>query len=107
MKQLVEFPLEGGGVVLVEVETGEIVGPQRVGRLDDAVEAAEKTFQTALGQVRPAIDSMMMMLEGLTSRPDEISMELGIKLGAKAGAFLASADSEAQFKVALTWKASR
>ena len=106
MKQLVEFPLEGGGVVLVEVEERDEAGPRRVGRLDEVVEASDKTFQSALGQIRPAVDAMMETLSGLASRPDEITAQFGIKLGAKAGAFLASADAEAQFTVSLKWKAS-
>jgi hypothetical protein len=70
------------------------------------VELSEKTFQAALGQVRPAIDAMMETLAGLKSRPDEITAQFGIKLGAKAGAFIASTDAEAQFTVSLKWKAS-
>jgi len=107
VKQLVEFPPEGGGVVLVEVEERDEAGPQRVGRLDEVVETSEKSFQAALGQIRPAVDAMMETLAGLASRPDEINAQFGIKLGAKAGAFLASADAEAQFTVSLKWKASK
>ena len=106
MKQLVEFPLEGGGVVLVEVEEREEAGLQRVGRLDEVVETSEKSFQAALGQIRPAVDALMETLGYLKSRPDEITAQFGIKLGAKAGAFLASADAEAQFTVSLKWKGS-
>jgi hypothetical protein len=104
VKQLVEFPLESGGIVLVEVEEREEAGTQRVGRLDEVVETSEKTFQAALGQICPAIDSMMETMQGLTSRPEEITVQFGIKFGAKAGAFLASADAEAQFTVSLKWK---
>jgi hypothetical protein len=106
VKQLVEFPLEGGGVVLVEVEERDAAGPQRVGRLHEVVETSEKSFQAALGQIRPALDAMMETLAGLASRPDEINAQFGIKLGATVGAFLASADAEAQFTVSLTWRAS-
>jgi hypothetical protein len=105
VKQLVEFPLEDGGVVLVEVEERDEAGPLRVGRLDEVVEASNKTFQAALGQVRPAVDAMMETLSGLTRRPDEITAQFGIKLGAKAGAFIASADAEAQFTISLKWTA--
>ena len=36
--------------------------------------------------------------------PDEIGLEFGVKFNASAGAFLASAGSEATFKVSLKWK---
>jgi hypothetical protein len=108
MSRLVEFRVgEAGDVVLIEIDEPEATGPGRVGRVNEAVETSAKSFGEALAQVRPAIDTMLETLKGLSSRPDEISAEFGIKLGAKMGAFLASADSEAQFKVALKWKAAR
>jgi hypothetical protein len=107
VKQLIEFPLEGGGVVLVEVEERDEAGPQRAGRLDEVIESSEKSFQAALRQIHPAVDALMETLQDLTSRPNEITAQFGIKLGAKAGAFLASADAEAQFTVTLKWSAPR
>jgi hypothetical protein len=104
VKQLIQFPLEGGGVVLVEVEGRDEGGPRRVGRLDEVAETSERSFQAALAQVRPAVDAMMTTLQGLECRPDEINAQFAIKLGAKTGAFLASADAEAQFTVSLKWK---
>jgi hypothetical protein len=106
VKQLIEFPLDGGGAVLVEVEQRDEAGPQRVGRLDDVDESSEKSFQSAPGQILPAVDVMMETLSDLRCRPDEITAQFGIKLGAKAGAFIASADAGAQFTVSLKWKAS-
>ena len=35
--------------------------------------------------------------------PTEIELEFGVKFNAKAGAIIASVDSEATFKVALKW----
>jgi hypothetical protein len=74
--------------------------------LGEVAEASDKTSWAALGQTRPAVDAMMETLTGLASRADEINAQFGIKLGAKAGALLASADAEAQFTVSLKWKAS-
>jgi hypothetical protein len=67
--------------------------------------ASDKTFQAALGQIRPAVEAMMATLSGLKVRPDEITAQFGIKLGARAGAFIASADAEAQFTISLKWTA--
>ena len=37
-------------------------------------------------------------------QPSEAQVEVGFKFSAKAGVILASADSEATFKVTLKWK---
>jgi hypothetical protein len=36
--------------------------------------------------------------------PNEIRLEFGIKLSGKVGAIFVSADSEATFKISLTWR---
>ncbi len=100
MKQLVEYELEDGSTILMEVDLPE-AGIERAGRGDQIIKAKER-FGDALEQIKPVAQMVFSKLAGLSA--DEIGVEFGIKLGAKAGAIIASADTEANFTVSLTWK---
>ena len=100
MKQLVEYELEDGGTILVEVDVPE-AGLERAGRGDQIVKAKER-FADALEQIKPVAQIVLSKLGGLSA--DEIGVEFGIKLSAKAGVIIASADTEANFTVTMTWK---
>jgi len=103
MKHLVEFALEDGSVVAVEVE-GEGSGMQRASRGGETeAEQAKSRFTEAIARVKPAAEAVLNAFREMNT-PDEIGLEFGVKFSAKAGAILASADSEATFKVALKWK---
>ena len=105
MKRLVEFPLEDGTTVLVESDEAESKGPvvRGVGARE-ITEKAEQTFETALSRIKPAAAAVIAKLRDLSDPPEQVGIEFGIKLGAKAGAFITSADAEATFKITLTWK---
>src|SRR5260221_4516387 len=100
MKQLVEYELEDGGTILVEGDLPE-AGIERAGRGDQVIKAKER-FGDALEQIKPVAQTVFSKLGSLSA--DEICVEFGIKLGAKAGVIIASADTEANFTVSLTWK---
>ena len=76
-----------------------------MGRLDEVVETSEKTFQAALGQIRPAVDAMMETLSGLRAGQTRSPRSWDQARGEGRGV-LASADAEAQFTVSLKWKAA-
>lgn len=103
MKRYIEFPLENGESIVIEVaEVEPEYGTIKAGRAEDVAEKAKQTFEQALDRVKPAVDAVMSRLR--TLQPDEVDVEFGIKLNTKAGAFIASAGTEANFKVTLTWK---
>lgn len=105
MKQLVEFSLEDGGVILVEVEAPEAPGMVPVARGAAGVtQKASQTFEAALDKIRPAAQAVIAKLRTLHDPPDEIEVEFGLKLSAEAGAIVAAAGAEANYKVTLTWK---
>jgi NTP-dependent ternary system trypsin peptidase co-occuring protein len=104
MKHLVEYKLESGGSVFVEVDELEAGGIVRAARGEIAAKASQ-TFEDAIDAVKPAILSVVSKLKEM-SMPGQIAVEFGIKLGAKAGAVFSSADAEATFKITLTWKGS-
>jgi len=106
MKRLVEFPLEGGGSVLVEVESTSADQLIPASLPGDVATKVAITFESALDKIRPAVGAIISKLRGLVDAPDEVAVEFGIKLSGAAGAIIASANAEANFKVNLTWKRS-
>lgn len=105
MKRLIEFPLEGGGSVVVEVDEPEAEGGVvRAARPGEVSERAQLSFEEALGKLRPAAESIIARLRALSDPPDQVGVEFGLKLSAGAGAVIASAAAEANYRVTLTWK---
>jgi hypothetical protein len=106
VKRLVEFPLEQGGSVLVEVDESP-VGPTMRGLGKDrpsVTEQADKTFEEATAAVTPAAASLLARLRSIGDPPDEIGIEFGVQLSAQTGAFIASVAAGANFKVTMTWR---
>jgi hypothetical protein len=104
MKHLVEFPLEDGTTILVEVDDPETGSVVRSGRAGDAVAKSQKTFEEAMDKVKPAASAIIAKIRSLHDAPDEVEVEFGLKMSADVGAFVASAGVEANYKVTLKWK---
>ncbi|MEO8288392.1 MAG: CU044_2847 family protein [Chloroflexota bacterium] len=104
MKRVVEFPMEDGEVLLVEVDDqGGSSSTLRGGHTSDVLERARVTYEQAISNIRPAAERIIIRMREIGDPPDEISLEFGIKLSADIGAFLASTSAEAQFTLRLTW----
>jgi hypothetical protein len=106
MKRLVEFELDQGGSVLVEVDEPPD-GPVMRGLSKDRsalVEQADRTFEDATAAVIPAARSLAARLRSAADSPDEVGIEFGVQLSAQTGAFIASVAAEANFKVSVTWR---
>ncbi len=106
MKRFIEFPLEDGGSIVVEVnEPEEVRGSRRAARgSEEEPEKAPHTFEQALSKIRPATEKVITTLRGLIQKPDEVEMEFGFSLNAEAGVIIASASTEANYKVTLRWQ---
>lgn len=105
VQQLVEFPVGADGETLVVevVEPAATSGEGRATRRRGILQA-DRDLEDALDRVRPAAAALLGKLRGLAESPDEVTIEFGVKLTAKAGAVLASAAIEGNYKVTLTWK---
>ncbi|RMH74545.1 MAG: hypothetical protein D6681_23015 [Calditrichaeota bacterium] len=103
MKRLVEFPLESGGTILVEVDVPEEPGMVPAGR-GEVMQRAQQTIETAMEKIRPVAQAIIDKLRALHDPPDQVQVELGLKMSAEAGAIIAASSVEANFKVTLTWK---
>lgn len=105
MKQFVEFPLEDGSSIVVEVNEPEEWGTRRAARgTAEEPERAPQSFEQALSKIRPATEKVIATIRGLIQQPDEIEMEFGFSLNAEAGVVIASASTEANYRVTLRWQ---
>ncbi len=108
MKRLVEFSLEDGSTILVEVEAPGEAGFVPTARGEwNVPERARQTFEAAWEKVRPAASAIVSKLRALHDPPDKVEVTFGLKMDAEAGAVIASAGVEANFKVTLTWRRER
>ncbi|MBN1955413.1 MAG: hypothetical protein JW900_10230 [Anaerolineae bacterium] len=106
MKRLVEFALEDGETILVEVETAEMGGLVPASRGPGEAEKSELPFAAALGKMKPAVSAVVASMQALArqDRPDEMQVEFGLKMSAQAGAVVAAGDVEANYRVRLIWR---
>src|SRR3712207_764898 len=111
MMRLLEYPLEAGGSVLIQVEDGH-GGDTEVtrgwGERDRrVVEQARESFEQAAARVQPARQGLVRQLRSVTDTPDAISVEFGLELSAEVGAFVAGASTKGDFKISMTWQPHR
>ena len=107
MKRLVEFPLDQGGSIVVEVDEPPAGAVTRgLGGRDRSslVEEADKTFEAATAAVTPAARSLITRIRSIEDPPDEVGIVFGVQLSAQTGAFIASVAAEANFTVSMTWR---
>jgi hypothetical protein len=107
MVRLLEYPLEAGGSVLIQVEDGPSGDGEVTRGWGDrdrrVVEQARESFEQAVARVQPAVQGLVRQLRSLTDSPDAIAVEFGLELSAEVGAFVAGASTKGNFKVTMTW----
>lgn len=108
VRQLVEFPLQDGGTVVVQVEdghggSGEVTRGWGDHEPPRVVEQARQTFEQAVGRVQPAVQALLGQLRTLAEAPEQVQVEFGLQLSAEVGAFVAGASTTGNFKVSMTW----
>lgn len=103
MKRLVTYPLQSGGSITVEVD--DAPGVARRGLTpSDVAEKVTDSFESALEAVKPAILCIATTFRNFADAPEEVEVEFGLKFSGQAGAFIASAGTEAQFLMKMVWK---
>jgi hypothetical protein len=106
MGRLVEFPLEQGGSVLVEVPDasfGSRPVTRGLGGGEEVARKAQRTFEAAVAQIQPAAQAIVDRLRQMEQAPDGVRVTFGLDLHAEAGAFIAAASTTATFTVELVW----
>jgi len=107
MKRLVTYPLETGGSITVEVDDAPDVARRGGLTPSNVTEKVSSSFESALQVVKPAILAIATTFRNFADAPEEVEVEFGLKFSGQAGAFIASAGTEAQFLMKMVWKRAR
>jgi hypothetical protein len=101
--QVVEFPLDDGGVLLVQAAAADEPsgGLGLASSLEDKPKRAAESLESALAHVTPALKSVTERLKELA--PDELTVEFGLTLTAETGVIVAKGNREVHFTVTLAW----
>jgi len=102
--RVLEFPVASGGSVLVEVEDPQS-GTRPIAR--SAGDRVKESFDSAVAQIKPGVEALMAELGALSRKPDQVSLEFGIKFTAGAEALIAKSSVEGNVKVTLSWQAAK
>ena len=110
-----EFPVEGGGPVLVRVEDEPATGGYGGGEVprgwDDRAERvvlkARQSSARAVARVRPAVPAPVRRLRSLTESPQGIRVDSGLEPSAGVVAPVAGAGSAGDVTVLTAWRPGR
>jgi hypothetical protein len=108
----VEFPLEGGGSIMIEsadepgrTSTGFVRGSE------DAKQkpaAAGQSFDASVEAVRRTADLLIAKLRSLSAVPDEMVVSFALQASGELGGLaVAKGGSDASFHVTLKWESER
>jgi hypothetical protein len=103
MKNLLELKLDNGESVFVQVEETESLQRGNRGGDNEENTQVERRFSQAISCLSPVGNALLNSLKDINT-PDEINLEFGLTFNAKAGVVFTSVESEASFKVSITWK---
>lgn len=102
MKRIVEFPLENGESILIEVDEPAVID-DRIGLRDEIVQKAHQTFESALEKIKPVANVILTKVRHLKEPADEVEVKFGIKISAELGAVVASGSGEVNYEITLKW----
>lgn len=98
----VYFETADGSRIYVEVESAS---DEDLLISDDGgvVKKAAKKFSDVLDTIKGIAEESYTAVSGIPSRPDEVTLEFGLKITGSLNAYIASTSGEAHLKVALKW----
>jgi hypothetical protein len=103
--KLVEFKIGDDESILVEVEEERPTGGMRpIADDSGAISQAPKRFEETLAVLKPLADAAITKLKGAVIQPDEIKIELELKISSSGSLILASSEGSASLKVGMTWR---
>jgi hypothetical protein len=101
MKTILEYEFDGAPIYL-EVEDDQADDFVRSDRGGQLVTKCDTGFKEALAVIKPAANAILVNLNNF-NKPNEITIDFGLKFNAKIGVVFSSVDSEATFKISLKW----
>ena len=109
VSKYVEFPLEGGGSIVIETADEPIRTPSGFLRPGEAgAEAAfpaRGSFDASVESVRQSAELLVSKLRSLSTPPDELEISFSLKASSEtASLVVGKAGAEANFGVLLRWR---
>jgi hypothetical protein len=98
MGPILAVPTAAGGEVLFDVVEASVTGPEPVGRLRDV---ADFNVDQTLAAVAPAAGAALDAFRAL--RPDDVTLQFGIRMDAQLGCVIARTGMAANLTVTLHW----
>jgi hypothetical protein len=111
VSKYVEFPLEGGGSIVIESADEPARTPSgflRAGEGGDAAHPAQGTFDASVESVRRSAELLVSKLRSLSSPPDELEISFSLKASSEAASLVVGkAGGDANFGVLLRWRSEK
>ena len=108
MTHVALYTTADGSEVAVQVSDADTGGVTfRGGGGGALVERTQQNLDEVLAHARPAVASLLRQLRDVEDAPDELEVEFGIQVSLEVGAFIATADSSANFRVTMRWSRDR
>lgn len=112
MSKFVEFPLAGGGVIVIEAADEKKAGSSGFMRGEaggaEAADKAQASFEASFEQIRQSADAIITKLSDLSHKPDEVEINFGLRVSAELGQLVvAKSGSDSNYGVTLRWRSER
>ncbi len=108
MSKYLEFPLVGGGAIVIETPDERKLGGSGFVRGKDDVEQADKaalSFDQSIEAIRQSADKLVGSLRNLGTPPDELEIFFNLKAVGELGTLVVGkTNSDANFNVTLKWR---
>jgi Trypsin-co-occurring domain 1 len=97
---------DGGEIVEVEVDRSDLGSQDRERLLGNRPDPATAAFSlsSSIDRIMPALSAMLRRFRSVEYAPDEIGIELGLKVGGETGLIIAKGTADASFTVTLAWR---
>jgi hypothetical protein len=106
MQALISVP-SASGDILIEVDRPGSGTPVTRGGGPDTVQKATASFEDSWSRIKPVANQIISQLGDTLEGTEEVKVKFGVKFSADAGVFIASAGTEANFTVEITWRKPR
>jgi hypothetical protein len=109
MPKFVEFPLEGGGSIIIETVEEKKAGTSGFVKGGEAAaeqaDQARQSFDASVENVRRSADLLAGKLRGLSQPPDEMELYFSLKATGELGNLVvAKSGGESNFNITLKWR---
>jgi Trypsin-co-occurring domain 1 len=103
MPALISVP-SASGDILIEVDGSGYKGSVTRGGGAEIIQKASTSFEDACSRIKPVATDIIKQFGDAIEGTEEVKVKFGIKFSADAGIFIASASTEANFVVEITWQ---